>query len=60
MIIGYARTSTQDQNQDLQTDALTKAGSEKIFTDKVSGTVSERPGLTGLKEQLRRGDTLVV
>lgn len=60
MVIGYARTSTQDQNQDLQIDALKKAGCEKMFNDKVSGTVSERPGLTGLKEQLRRGDTLVV
>ncbi len=60
MVIGYARTSTQDQNQDMQIDALKKAGSEKIFSDKVSGTVSERPGLTRLKEQLRTGDTLVV
>ena len=42
MVIGYARTSTQDQNQDLQTDALKKAGSEKIFTDKISWTVSEK------------------
>ena len=60
MVIGYARTSTQDQNQDLQIDALKKAGCEKMFTDKVSGTVSERPGLTKLKEQLRKGDILVV
>ena len=60
MVIGYARTSTQDQNQDLQIDALKKAGCEKLFTDKVSGTVSERPGLTKLKEQLRKGDILVV
>ena len=36
MVIGYARTSTQDQNQDLQIDALKKAGCEKMYSDKVS------------------------
>jgi DNA invertase Pin-like site-specific DNA recombinase len=33
MPVGYARLPTQDQNLDLQKDALTKAGCEKIFTD---------------------------
>ena len=60
MLIGYARVSTFDQNPDLQKDALEKAGCEKIFTDTISGTVSQRPGLTKAKEQLRKGDTLVV
>ena len=60
MLIGYARVSTFDQNPDLQNDALKKAGCEKIFTDTVSGTVAQRPGLTKVKEQLRKGDTLVV
>jgi len=60
MYIGYARISTQDQNDNLQTDALKLAGCGKIFTDKVSGIISERPGLTKLKEQLRKGDTLVI
>jgi DNA invertase Pin-like site-specific DNA recombinase len=60
MLIGYARVSTFDQNPDLQKDALEKAGCEKIFTDTISGTVSQRPGLTKIKEILRRGDTLVV
>ncbi|MBL7818651.1 MAG: recombinase family protein [Saprospiraceae bacterium] len=60
MLIGYARVSTFDQNPDLQYDALKKAGCEKIFTDTVSGTVAQRPGLTKVKEHLRRGDTLVV
>ena len=46
MVIGYARTSTQDQNQDLQIDALKKAGCEKMYSYKVSGAVFERPGLT--------------
>ena len=60
MLIGYARVSTFDQNPDLQKDALEKAGCEKIFTDIISGTVSQRPGLTKIKEILRKGDTLVV
>src|SRR4028119_51417 len=60
MLIGYARVSTLEQNLDLQRDALKETGCEKIIVDKLSGTLSERPGLTKVKEQLRRGDTLVV
>lgn len=60
MKIGYARVSTLDQNPDLQNDALKLAGCEKIFIDKVSGTVATRPELEKAKEHLRSGDTLVV
>jgi len=60
MLIGYARVSTQDQNLDLQVDALTKAGCKKIFDDKISGSRAERPGLTKALELLREDDTLVV
>ena len=60
MLIGYARVSTLDQNPNLQLDALKQAGCEKLFTDKVSGTVTERPGLQKIKEILRPGDTLIV
>ena len=45
MLIGYARVSTDDQNLDLQTDALTKAGSDRIVEDHISGAKAERPGL---------------
>lgn len=45
MKIGYARVSTELQNLDLQQDSLTNYGCEKIFTDKVSGAKSNRPGL---------------
>lgn len=60
MKIGYARVSTLDQNPELQTDALTAAGCEEIITDKITGTVAERVGLTKIKTILRKGDTLVV
>lgn len=60
MLLGYARVSTQDQNLHAQEDQLRAAGCEKLFTDKISGTVAERSGLDELKKQLRKGDTLVV
>ena len=34
MLIGYARVSTQDQNLDLQIEALNQAGCKKLFEDK--------------------------
>ena len=60
MIIGYARVSTMDQNLDLQLDALKKAGCEKIFTDKITGTRFDRPELIELKKVLREDDTVIV
>ncbi len=60
MLIGYARVSTADQNLALQTDALTAAGCEKIFTDKASGAVSDRAGLAEALAFAREGDSLVV
>lgn len=60
MLIGYARVSTQDQNLDLQLDALKQAGCELLFTDTLSGAKAERPGLKDTLSHLRRDDTLVV
>src|SRR3954470_11503583 len=60
MLIGYARVSTLDQTLALQQDALTAAGCEQLYTDTVSGSVTERPGLTQPLSHLRAGDTLVV
>lgn len=60
MFIGYARISTDDQNLDLQHDALTQAGCSKRYDDKESGAKAERPGLMTALEVLREGDTLVV
>jgi len=62
MLIGYARVSKNEQNLDLQRDALLKAGCHEkdIFTDKITGTKQERNGLTQALTHLREGDTFVV
>jgi DNA invertase Pin-like site-specific DNA recombinase len=60
MLIGYMRVSTDDQNLDLQSDALAKAGCEKVFRDKASGARDDRPGLAHALSHLREGDCLVV
>ncbi len=60
MLVGYARVSTEDQNLDLQKDALQKAGCEKLFTDIASGAKDERAGLAEAIAFLRPGDTLAV
>ena len=60
MIIGYARVSTSDQNNSLQTDALEKAGCERIYKESVSGASRERPELSRGFGTLREGDNLIV
>lgn len=60
MLIGYARISTDDQDLSLQMIALEQAHCEKIFTDRLSGSQSDRPGLNSAFSHLRAGDTLVV
>lgn len=60
--IGYARVSTDDQNLDLQLDALHKAGigDDRLYSDTASGKDAERKELAGCLKALREGDTLVV
>ena len=60
MQIGYARVSTEDQNLDLQNDALKQAGCDKIIEEKASGAKTDRTGLVEALSYLRKGDTLVV
>jgi len=61
-VVGYARVSTTDQELDLQLDSLRDHGctGENIFTDKVSGAKSERPGLQKCLASLNPGDVLIV
>jgi DNA invertase Pin-like site-specific DNA recombinase len=60
MKIGYARVSTRDQKLELQLDALTEAGCEKIYQEKVSAGKLERPQLQRLIQSLRSGDIVIV
>ncbi len=64
MLIGYARVSKSDNSQvlDLQIDALTNSGvkEENIYSDKISGSKDERPGLENCLKALREDDILVV
>ena len=61
MNIGYARVSTDEQNLDLQIDALTKAGCDQIFRDEgISAVAKSRPQFTAALEALRPGDRLVI
>lgn len=57
---GYARVSTQEQELARQIDALKNYGVDEIFTEKMTGTKSDRPELNNLKNKLRNGDTVVI
>jgi DNA invertase Pin-like site-specific DNA recombinase len=59
-LIGYARVSTRDQKLHRQIDALTAAGCQRIFEEKLSGKNTDRPELAKCLDYLRRGDTIVV
>ena len=45
MKFGYARVSKNDQNLDLQIDALQAYGVDEIYTEKVTGKKEDRQQL---------------
>ncbi|QOG06404.1 recombinase family protein [Aureimonas sp. OT7] len=61
MLIGYARTSTLEQEAGLEAQVrdLTALGCKKVFSEQVS-SVGQRPELDAAIEYVREGDTLVV
>lgn len=60
-LVGYGRVSTQDQDVQLQRDALTEAGCSRIFEEKMSGkSTANRPQLAALLDYVREGDTVIV
>src|SRR6478672_1995363 len=60
MIIGYARVSTDQQELDGQRSALKSAGAERIFSEKISGAVTDRKALAHAIKALGAGDILLV
>jgi DNA invertase Pin-like site-specific DNA recombinase len=60
MIISYVRVSRNEQNLELQLDALKKIGCEQIFQEKISGGEKERPQYQKMIELLRKGDVVTV
>ena len=59
--IGYARTSTTDQNLDAQLEALNAAGCTMIRTEQKSGTsLATRLELCTILDFIHAGETLVV
>ena len=61
-ILGYARVSTEGQNLNRQIDALYELGISKkhIYSEKITGTKSNRPELNKLLSDLEPGDTVVI
>jgi DNA invertase Pin-like site-specific DNA recombinase len=60
MKYGYARVSTVSQELEVQLKALESEKCDVIFSEKFTGTRSDRPQLKVLLETLKEGDTLVV
>jgi DNA invertase Pin-like site-specific DNA recombinase len=60
VIIGYARVSTQDQNLELQLDALKQYGCEEVYQEKVTGTKKDRSQLDELIKIIRPGDKVII
>jgi DNA invertase Pin-like site-specific DNA recombinase len=60
MIIGYARVSTDGQSLDSQQASLKAAGAERIFSEKISGAVTDRKALAKAIAALGDGDVLLV
>ena len=62
MLIGYARTSTQDQKYSLeaQVEELKAAGCERLYQEEVSSVDSKREELKDALDYIREGDVLVV
>ena len=60
MIIGYARVSTDGQTLDAQHTALKAAGAQQVYSEKISGAVTDRKALARAIDALGPGDTLIV
>lgn len=57
---GYARVSTNNQDLQIQLDTLKAEGCEAIYSEKFTGTKTDRPQFKEVRKVLQKGDTLVV
>src|SRR5262249_24398980 len=60
MIVGYARVSTDGQTLDAQLATLKAAGADKVFSEKISGAITDRKALSKAIAALAAGDILLV
>lgn len=60
MKVGYIRVSTKDQNTARQEVLMQEQGVDKVFIEKISGKVVNRPQLEALMQFVREGDIVVV
>ena len=61
-VFGYGRVSTIQQHLDRQTELFKRLEipEKNILTEKLSGTLKNRPALDTLKNRLRKGDTVYI
>ena len=60
MIIGYARVSTDGQSLEAQQASLQAAGAERVYSEKISGAVTDRKALAKAILAFGPGDVLLV
>ena len=60
MIYGYARVSTDAQDLESLSGQLKAAGAERIYSDSITGTHTNRPQLQKLLRDVRRGDVVLI
>ena len=61
-LFGYGRVSTNQQSLDIQIEALKQEGVEdhRIFTDKATGSNTDRKGLDSLRVKVESGDVIII
>ena len=60
MKVAYVRTSTEEQHEARQMEAMKGFGIDKYFIEKKSGKDADRPQLQALLEFVREGDTVYI
>lgn len=59
-LVFYARVSSKEQNLDRQLARAKEVKADKVFTDKLSGKNTDRPGLQEMFDYIREGDVVEI